>query len=143
MPLPTPEPGLVISYSYLWCSEAETGSEEGLKDRPCAIIVTTINDEDDATIVMVCPVTHTRPDNPDQAVEIPLDTKKRLKLDDEASWIIVSEINRFVWPGPDLRRTPSGRFEYGFLPKVLFEQVRSKLLQLHKSLKVGVVDRSA
>lgn len=29
---------------------------------------------------------------------------------------ITSEINVFKWPGPDLRLTPAGRYEYGFLP---------------------------
>jgi hypothetical protein len=34
MPIPTPEPGLVISYAYLWHHEHEAGREEGRKDRP-------------------------------------------------------------------------------------------------------------
>lgn len=34
-----PQPGLVISYSYLWSEESERGRVEGRKDRPCAIIV--------------------------------------------------------------------------------------------------------
>lgn len=38
MPLPKPIPGLVIRYSYLWCSEYLEGREEGQKDRPCAIV---------------------------------------------------------------------------------------------------------
>ena len=33
MPIPTPEPGLVISYAYLWDHEAQSGLEEGRKDR--------------------------------------------------------------------------------------------------------------
>jgi len=39
MPLPEPEPGLVISYSYLWHYERAAGVEEGRKDRPCVILV--------------------------------------------------------------------------------------------------------
>ena len=38
MSLPKPRPGLVISYAYLWAGEYGRGAEEGLKDRPCAII---------------------------------------------------------------------------------------------------------
>ena len=30
-------------------------------------------------------------------------TKRRLGLDDARSWIMVTEGNRFAWPGPDLR----------------------------------------
>jgi hypothetical protein len=33
MPIPTPEPGLVISYAYVWDYEAQSGQEEGRKDR--------------------------------------------------------------------------------------------------------------
>jgi hypothetical protein len=36
---PVPRPGLVIRYSYLWESEARQGREEGVKDRPCAIVL--------------------------------------------------------------------------------------------------------
>jgi hypothetical protein len=39
VPLPRPEPGLVLSYSYLWHTEHEEGREEGVKDRPCVIVV--------------------------------------------------------------------------------------------------------
>jgi tryptophan synthase beta subunit len=39
MSLPTPYPGLVISYSYLWATEHNKGAEEGVKARPCAILV--------------------------------------------------------------------------------------------------------
>ena len=39
MSWPVPRPGLVIRYSYLWESEAGAGREEGVKDRPCAIIL--------------------------------------------------------------------------------------------------------
>ncbi len=38
--------------------------------------------------------------------EIPLATKRRLDLDKEASWVITTEVNRFVWPGPDIRKVP-------------------------------------
>jgi len=36
--LPTPRPGLVIRYSYLWAREHDQGREEGVKDRPCAVL---------------------------------------------------------------------------------------------------------
>ena len=38
MPLPRPEPGLVIHYEYLWRYESEE-TDRGSKRRPCAIIV--------------------------------------------------------------------------------------------------------
>jgi len=47
MALPTPAPGLVISYAYLWRDQDAAGATEGRKNRPCAIIVTTVDDEGD------------------------------------------------------------------------------------------------
>jgi hypothetical protein len=100
--LPTPERGLVISYAYLWRSEHEQGREEGIEDRPCVIILA-IEDEGGKSLVTVAPVTHAEPARPEEAVEIPLVTKRRLGLDAGRSWVVVSEGNRVTWPGPDLR----------------------------------------
>lgn len=129
MAYPKPEPGLVIRYSFLWREQADRGQDEGEKDRPCAIVVTAQDDQGD-TVVIVLPVTHTPPVVPDLAVEIPATTKARLGLDDQPSWIIVNEANRFIWPGPDLRpRVPgdTSSVAYGLLPAGLFTQVRDKL----------------
>lgn len=122
MTLPTPERGLVISYSYLWHSERARGLEEGAKDRPCVIILA-VEMQAGAHTVTVVPITHAAPANPDFAVEIPVATKRRLGLDEMRSWIVISEGNRFVWPGPDIRPVGSSRFDYGFLPPAIFKQV--------------------
>jgi hypothetical protein len=61
VPLPVPEPGLVVSYSYLWHSEDEQDQEEGLKDRPCAIILVA-EDAAGETLVTVVPITHSAPE---------------------------------------------------------------------------------
>lgn len=126
MPLPIPEPGLVISYVYLWRRDYEQGHEEGSKDRPC-VIVLTVGSEGGDTVVTVVPSRMPPPDKSDEAVEIPLPPKQRLDLDAARSWVIVSEVNRFVWPGPDLRpisRAEPDRFDFGFLPPALFRQIR-------------------
>ena len=68
MPLPAPELGLVISYAYLWSSEAAEGQEEGLKDRPCAIVLSA-RDDRGYTVVAVVPVTHSPPQRREEAVE--------------------------------------------------------------------------
>ena len=144
MPLPTPEPGLVVAYAYLWRTEHQQGREEGAKDRPCAIVLTASDDEGD-TIVTVAPITHTPPGQPDEAVEIPQPTKQRLGLDAERSWVMVNEVNRFVWPGPDLRpvsREQPDRFDYGMLPPGLFRQVRTMLLTCAKAQRLGVIRRT-
>jgi hypothetical protein len=62
MPLPEPEPGLVISYSYLWHYERNSGVEEGRKDRPCVILVAVERQPDGDTVVVALPVTHRPPE---------------------------------------------------------------------------------
>jgi len=144
VPLPVPEPGLVICYAYLWSSEHEQGREEGVKDRPCAVVLATQDEEGD-TLVTVVPVTHTPPKRPEEAVEIPPATKHRLGLDTERSWGMVTEVNRFVWPGPDLRpisREQPDRFDYGMLPPALFRQIRERLLAQASAQRMRTVPRT-
>jgi hypothetical protein len=88
---------LVIRYSCLWADEHERGQEEGVKDRPCAIILVT-TDEESEKMVMVLPVTHAPASDPARAVEIPAATKRRLRLDEARSWVVLTEANRFQWP---------------------------------------------
>jgi hypothetical protein len=126
---PAPQPGLVILYSYLWESEAREGREEGVKDRPCAIVLVVLQ-EGDHPIVRVLPVTHSAPKNPDDALEIPAVTKQRLGLDGERSWIVITEANDFIWPGPDLRPKVRGDLAsvaYGFLPPKFMQALRVRL----------------
>jgi hypothetical protein len=115
MPIPSPEPGLVISYAYLWRHEYRAGREEGQKDRPSVIVLAV--ERDGATVVTVLPITDSPPHDPASAVEVPLPVKRHLGLDDDPSWIIVDEGNEFLWPGYELRKLPhSDRYHYGFLP---------------------------
>ena len=81
MPIPAPAPGLVIRYSYLWHSEFLAGREEGIKDRPCAIIAAIQTDADGETRVLVLPVTHSAPAKGIAAIEIPVTIGKRLMND--------------------------------------------------------------
>ena len=144
MPLPEPVPGLVIRYSYLWAEEHGRGQEEGVKDRPCAVILVS-TDEDGERWVTVLPVTHAPPSVPELAVEIPAATKRRLGLDDERSWVVLSEANRFLWPGPDLRPvTPAdaASVAYGQLPYALFEEIRTKFIAAIRARRAGMVPRS-
>jgi len=118
----TPEIGLVIRHLYLWRDEKARGQEEGRKARPCLIVHKRQN-EFDETEVYICPIMHTPPGADSQALEIPLATKRRLKLDDDQSWLIISEVNRFTWRGPDVVKTQSGNSAYGYLPHKLTTKV--------------------
>jgi hypothetical protein len=58
---------------------------------------------------------------------------------------VVSEVNRFVWPGPDLRPVTRGdpeRFDYGFLPPSLFRQIRDRFMAAAAAQRLKVVPRS-
>jgi len=81
-----------------------------VKNPPC-VIVLSVGDEDGGMVVTVAPITHVMPANPPEAVEIPAASKRRLGLDNERSWVVVSEGNRFFWQGPDVRPIPPGRFD--------------------------------
>jgi hypothetical protein len=123
-----PEIGLVIRHAYLWWSEARKGREESSKDRPCVIVHLRVNEHQELE-TYICPVTHAPPEAPEKAIEIPAATKQRLRLDSARSWIITTEVNRFVWPGPDLRPVPGGDYSYGLLPgemaRYLIAQVKA------------------
>jgi hypothetical protein len=135
--IPTPEPGLVVSYAYLWHDEHKAGREEGRKERPAVVVLTVERESDDATIVVVLPITHGPPAHPAMAVEIPLAVKQHLDLDDSRSWIVVSEGNEFIWPGYDLCKRPrTDRCDYGFLPPKLFNEVREAFLAWHRAGKL-------
>ena len=145
MPLPAPVPGLVIRYSYLWYSEHLEGREEGQKDRPCAIVAAIRADENGDARVLVLPITHSPPDHASLAVEIPAKVKKRMQLDDARSWVVLSEWNEFIWPGPDLRRLAGdddSSVAYGMLPPRLFTAIRDRFLALVNSRASSQVRRT-
>lgn len=143
MPLPKPEPGLVISFSYLWRLEHEKGNDEGRKNRPCVIILA-VETDGDATKVVVAPITHSPPTSPNLGIEIPFNVKSHLGLDDEKSWAIISEVNSFTWPGFDLRpiKGTSDKYDYGFLPPALFAKIKSNIFELIKQRRTKITPRT-
>ena len=133
---------MVLHYAYLWRDEALRGREEGAKDRPCVVILS-VADEGGRKIVTVAPITHSSPRHPDSAIEIPTATKARLGLDRERSWIVAADLNRFVWPGVDLRPVRRGAttFVHGALPHALYETVRTRVLDLARARRLRMTSR--
>ncbi len=131
-----------MRYAYLWHREATRGQEEGSKDRPCAVILS-LTTQPGTQDVAVLPITHTPPSDPRDAVEMPGATKRRLGLDDDRSWVVVTEANRFRWPGPDLLPVPgSGAPVYGELPPALFARIRDAFLAAARRQRVAMVRRT-
>jgi hypothetical protein len=142
--LPVPKPGLVIRYAYLWEAEAREGREEGSKDRPCAIVLVVLRGGNHP-IVRVLPVTHSPPGDAADALEIPAATKERLGLDSQRSWVVLSEANDFIWPGPDLRPVPGSdpsTVAYGFLPPGFMRVLRERLERRWKERRASAVIRT-
>lgn len=118
-----PPPGTVLCYAYLWARQADAGRDEGEKDRPAALVLSRMPDQGPCVVL---PITHTPPDRAADAIEIPRSERERLGLDGERSWIVLSEINVFNWPGPDLRPVPSrdpATVMYGRLSRGLFARL--------------------
>lgn len=133
---------MVIRYAYLWADEHQAGREEGSKDRPAAILMAVSAGKQSE--VLALPITHTPPSNPEEAFELPPATKARLGLDGERSWVVLTEVNRFAWPGPDLRAV-SPQIDtclYGFLPEGIYAGIRRKFLNLRDMRRVRIVPRT-
>jgi hypothetical protein len=80
--------------------------------------------------LLVAPVTHAEPEHGGEAIEIPANVKKQLGLDRERSWIALTELNRFIWPGPDIRIAPGHPSPlYDAIPDWLFIQVKKAILR--------------
>ena len=122
--------GWIFRYAYLWDWQHREGREEGDKDRPCLVLAIVMTTEEGAPIVRVLPITHTPPTDPADAIEIPSAVKVRLQLDDERSWIVLTESNRFTWPGPDLRPVDTASGYYGQLPPKLFREVKRRFVAI-------------
>jgi hypothetical protein len=142
--LPKPRPGLVIRYSFLWSHEHDRGLVEGSKDRPCAIIVAMARVPKGDIQTIVAPITHRPPVEDGASLEIPSQVCRSLGLDAGKHWLRLDELNRFVWPGYDLRARADdpSKYEYGMLPQNLFEQLQRKILERQRLKKAKIIPRT-
>ena len=143
MKLDPPKPGDVLRYAYLWADEHRRGRDEARKDRPSVVLAVAVRNTDGQVEVLVLAVTHSPPRLAKDAVALPLAIKRRLKLDEEPAWIVTTEANAFVWPGPDLRPIP-GRpgVVYGRVPADLLRDVARSYLA-NRSRQQRTVSRTA
>ena len=137
MPFPEPKPGLVIRYSFLWSLEQQAGTFEGSKDRPCAIILALRDAGTTGIRISVLPITHSAPQTGTGThIALSREDSRQIGLDAQDHWIVLNEINRFTWPGYDLRAIPgTGRYDYGRLPKATFLRVVKAVIDLDAARK--------
>lgn len=103
-----PKPGVVIYYDFLWKEESGQGREQGRKDRPCAIVMTSEPQDDGSRKVILCPITHAPVVEGETGLPIPLAVAQHLGLDDEPQFIKTHQLNQIVWP--------DGALPYGVVP---------------------------
>jgi hypothetical protein len=64
--------------------------------------------------------------------------------DSERSWVILTEANRFAWPGPDLR--PIGgnldSVAYGLLPQTFFNQMKERFVAILRAGQAKAISRT-
>lgn len=86
----------------------------------------------DRTELMAVPITTQPPRQASDGFEVPPRVKAYLGLDAERCWIRVTELNRFLWPGPDVRPIRRGKELtpfYGALPEKLFRPVLEAVIK--------------
>ena len=137
-----PQAGMVLHYSFLWKHEAERGQDEGVKDRPVVVLILLAAGEE----VVVAPITTVPPEPDAPAIEVPQRVRDHLGLDAQRSWISIATLNRFVWPGLDLRPAPGSdpaNALYGFIPQRLLDAAKqSAMAELAKRVPGLVVRRT-
>ncbi len=143
MPLPNPELGLIVYYSYVFHGRSRNIGNAG-KNRPC-LIVAVFPDPDDPlkTGLLLLPITHSPPAAEEVGVELTADAKFAAGLDGRPQWLLVSQGNRDTWP-EDIAALPNrpGDFAYGFLPPRTFKSVQMQFARLFAEKKFNLVPRN-
>lgn len=134
--------GQVVLFEYLWAREAESGQMHGRKERPCAVVIST-TDRTGAVRLFLAPVTHSPPTASGAAIEIPAEVKRRLGLDDEASWLVVTELNTTIVPAPEFRMTPDRQWAFGYLPQGLLARAVDAVRANATKKQLAIIDRDA
>ena len=142
MAIPEPSPGLVVRYDYLWSREAAEGRTQG-KDRPTCLVAAS-DSQTKPRFVVLLPITHSPPLGDTVAIEIPAKVRQTIGLDDEPSWVVVSEYNVDEWPNAGLMPVPGKPdvFAYGFIPPGLFATIKARFVELAREKKSESVTRT-
>jgi len=124
MTLPTPRPGLVVGYDFLFREQADAGMENAGKPHPAAIIL--VVNEDVQTRVSLLAISHSPPRSGEEPYRLKLTSAecRQMGLDSGDHWVNLQDINAFDWPGYDLvRSAPGGSYIYGTMRKATFVRI--------------------
>jgi len=143
VPLPNPELGLIVHYSYLFLPRTRNIGDAG-KNRPC-MIMAVFQDPDDPLKngILYLPITHSPPSPDEQGVALPADAKFAAGLDAAPQWVLVSQGNRDTWP-EDIFNLPNqpGVFAYGFLPPRMFKIIQGEFARLFAARRFNLLPRN-
>lgn len=110
--------GDVIRYRFLWRKEAAAGLE-AVVARPCLVV--DAKPAGDRQEVLVVPFTH-EPQHDSRWLTVPEAIRREAGLEAAASYVVVSEANRFLYPSWDVMpvkdraydKVVRGRLAHGF-----------------------------
>ncbi len=95
-----------------------------------------VRSDEDETELLVVAVTLMAPRAAEDGIVLP--EKRQLGLDDLQSWIVTTEANAFIWPGPDIRPIPDApacQMIYGRISdKLLTRMARSYLTNRRRGI---------
>ncbi len=109
------------------------------------MVVLATQKREHGTELVVVPVTTKPPKPGTAAIEVPPRVRQHLGLGGERCWIIAHEVNRFTWPGADIRPfRRQGEISpfYGKIPARLFDEVRKRLSEAATGGRVQVTKRT-
>ncbi|MDX2222476.1 MAG: type II toxin-antitoxin system PemK/MazF family toxin [Rhodospirillaceae bacterium] len=117
-----------------------------MKDRPCAVVLVVAGARDRPRRVVVCPITHSPPDDPQTAVAIPPRVAGHLGLDQRRSWIRTHQVNVFEWKEGlipfGVSPARPGRWSFGQLPYALGKAVFDQVLALSRKKRLVRITRT-
>ena len=100
--------------------------------------------ENDETAVIAAPITPTPQPPGSGAIPLPPETQRRLGLDEPPCWIGTREVNRFIWPGPDLRpirKEDRIDWMYWLLPLGLRKEIQREFQLILDERRLKTVNR--
>ena len=124
MALPTPVPGLVIGYEFLFREDHAAGRENANRPHPCAIIIVT--EDGPHQRVRVVAISHAPPSPSAAAHHMQLTPAecRQIGQDHADHWVNLRDINGFDWPGYDLKPIAPGKnYAFGRLPRATFARL--------------------
>lgn len=125
-----PSKGHILRYVYLFKEEQDGGRDEGIKERFVAVV------GQEGTQYRVAAIT-TKGEGNAKAIALPAEVARAAGVSSN-SWVVVSEFNRFEWPGFDIRPLMD---KPGFIAGRLPPSFTAKIIGLIESQAAAPVDR--